>query len=167
MSFKIPGRSDQIYNLSSCSHTQSCPTLRPHGPEPTRLLCLWDSPGRIPDWVAVLSSRGSCRPRDGTYVSCFCQANSFPVSLKRQATKCPHYSCSRSLHPPLFPPFFFVSRTYTEQWILRFSLLFKLLFPMLFACMYIHTHICEQSQFLPNFEKQQSSLIFYLQRSTT
>ena len=24
---------------------QSCPTLRPHGLEPTRLLCPWDSPG--------------------------------------------------------------------------------------------------------------------------
>jgi len=26
---------------------QSCPTvLRPHGLQPTRLLCLWDSPGK-------------------------------------------------------------------------------------------------------------------------
>ena len=25
---------------------QSCPTLRPHGLEPTRLLCPWDSPGK-------------------------------------------------------------------------------------------------------------------------
>ena len=25
---------------------QSCPTLRRHGPLPTRLLCLWDSPGK-------------------------------------------------------------------------------------------------------------------------
>ena len=26
--------------------TQSCPTLRPHGLEPARLLCRWDSPGK-------------------------------------------------------------------------------------------------------------------------
>ena len=25
---------------------QSCPTLRPHGLQPTRLLCPWDSPGK-------------------------------------------------------------------------------------------------------------------------
>ena len=26
--------------------TQSCPTLQPHGPQPTRPLCPWDSPGK-------------------------------------------------------------------------------------------------------------------------
>ena len=26
--------------------TQSCPTLRPHGLQPTRLLCPWDFPGK-------------------------------------------------------------------------------------------------------------------------
>lgn len=110
--------------------------------------CSWMSANSLQswptlEWVSILSSRGSCWPRDGTYVSCFCQANSFPVSLKRQGTICPHYSYSHSLHPPLFPPFFLVSHTYTEQWILRFRLLFKLLFPMLsHACIY--THICEQ-----------------------
>ena len=25
---------------------ESCPTLRPYGPQPTRLLCPWDSPGK-------------------------------------------------------------------------------------------------------------------------
>ena len=30
-----------------CSGTKSCPTLlRPHGLQPTRLLCPWDSPGK-------------------------------------------------------------------------------------------------------------------------
>ena len=29
-----------------CLITQACLTLRPHGPEPTRLLCPWDSPGK-------------------------------------------------------------------------------------------------------------------------
>ena len=37
---------------------------------PARLLCPWDSPGRILEWVAVSSSRGSSRPKDGTRVSC-------------------------------------------------------------------------------------------------
>ena len=31
------------------------------------------SQARIVEWVAILSSRGSCRPRDWTYVSCICR----------------------------------------------------------------------------------------------
>ena len=33
----------------ACMHAkslQSCPTLRPHRRQPTRLLCPWDSPGK-------------------------------------------------------------------------------------------------------------------------
>ena len=30
----------------ACSGAQSCPTLRPRGLQPTRLLCPWDSPGK-------------------------------------------------------------------------------------------------------------------------
>ena len=30
----------------ACSVIQSCPTLRPHRLQPTRLLCPWDSPGK-------------------------------------------------------------------------------------------------------------------------
>ena len=40
--------------------------LPPHGLQPTRPLCPWDSP----EWVAMSSSRGSSRPRDGTHISC-------------------------------------------------------------------------------------------------
>ena len=38
-----------------CVHAkslQSCPTLRPFGTQPTRLLCPWDSPGK--------NTKGSC-----------------------------------------------------------------------------------------------------------
>ena len=35
---------------------QSCPTLRPHRQQPTRLPRPWDSPGRTLDWVAISSS---------------------------------------------------------------------------------------------------------------
>ena len=32
--------------LRACQVTQLCPTLRPYGPQPSRLLCPWDSPGK-------------------------------------------------------------------------------------------------------------------------
>ena len=39
-------------------------SVQPHGLQPARLLCLWDSPGRILEWVAMpppgdLSTQGS------------------------------------------------------------------------------------------------------------
>ena len=42
-------------------------SLRPRGP--TRLLCPWDSPGKIPEWVVISFSRGYSHPRDWTQVS--------------------------------------------------------------------------------------------------
>ena len=50
-----------------CVHAkspQSCLTVRPHGLQPTRLLCPWDSQARILEWVAMPSFRGSSQPRD-------------------------------------------------------------------------------------------------------
>ena len=44
---------------------QLCPTPR----ETSRLLCPWNSPGKILEWVAMPSFRGSSWPRDGTQVS--------------------------------------------------------------------------------------------------
>ena len=35
-----------IYAAAAAKSLQSCPTLRPHKWQPTRLLCLWDSPGK-------------------------------------------------------------------------------------------------------------------------
>jgi len=46
----------QIFNVL-CLVAQSCPTLRPHGLQPTRLLCPWDSPSKILKWVAMTFSR--------------------------------------------------------------------------------------------------------------
>ena len=40
-----------------CSVAQWCLTLRPHGLQPTRLLCAWGSPGKN-NGVAISSSRG-------------------------------------------------------------------------------------------------------------
>ena len=36
----------------------------------TRLLCPWDSPGRILEWAAISFSRGSSWPRNRTRVAC-------------------------------------------------------------------------------------------------
>ena len=51
-----------------CVHAkslQSCTTLcGPMDCSPTRLLCAWDSPARVLESVAMLSSRGSSQPRD-------------------------------------------------------------------------------------------------------
>jgi len=51
------------------SLAQTCHSLRPHGPKPARLLCPWNSPGTILEWVAIPFSRGSSWPKDWTWVS--------------------------------------------------------------------------------------------------
>ena len=44
---------------------------RPHGLQPTRLLCPWDFPGKDTlEWVSIPFSKGSSQPRDQTQVSC-------------------------------------------------------------------------------------------------
>ena len=52
---------------SALSHSVMSNSLRPHGLQPTRLLCPW---GFFMEWVAKPSSRGSSQPRDRTQVSC-------------------------------------------------------------------------------------------------
>ena len=44
-------------------------SVRTHRWQPTRLLCPWDSSGKILEWVAIPFSRESSRPRDQTWVS--------------------------------------------------------------------------------------------------
>ena len=44
--------------------------LQPHGLQLARLLCPWDFPGRILEWVGISFSRGSSQPRGGTHVPC-------------------------------------------------------------------------------------------------
>ena len=56
--------------INVCAWAQSCPTMQPHGLEPTRLFCLWLSQVRILEWVAISFSRGSSQPKDLTCVSC-------------------------------------------------------------------------------------------------
>ena len=48
---------------------QSCLTLRHHGPQPARLLCPWDSPGKNTGVGSMPSSRGFSQPKDQTQVS--------------------------------------------------------------------------------------------------
>ena len=52
-SFHFPGfshlvalHSQQPAAIAAAKSLQSCPTLRPHRRQPTRLLCPWDSPGK-------------------------------------------------------------------------------------------------------------------------
>ena len=50
---------------------QSYLTLQPHGLQLARLLCPWDFfQARIPEWVAISSSRGFFWPGDRTHASC-------------------------------------------------------------------------------------------------
>ena len=65
---------------------QSCLTLWPRGWQPTRLLCPWDSPTRILEWVAISFSRGSSWPRDWTQVSCIA-GRRFNLWATREASK--------------------------------------------------------------------------------
>ena len=44
--------------------------VQPYGLQPARFLCPWDSPGKILEWAAMPSSRGSSQPRDQTWISC-------------------------------------------------------------------------------------------------
>ena len=49
---------------------QPCPTLcDPMDLWPSRLLCPWDSPSRVLEWVAVPSFGGSSWPRNWTHIS--------------------------------------------------------------------------------------------------
>ena len=53
--------------------TQSCPTLCESVARQAPL-SMWILQGRIPEWVALPSSRGSSQPRDGTQISyVFCR----------------------------------------------------------------------------------------------
>ena len=54
--------------MSVCASVVSN-SLRPHGLQPTRLLCPQDSLGKILEWVAIPFSKGSSWPRDQSQVS--------------------------------------------------------------------------------------------------
>ena len=54
--------------MLSCSVMSD--SLGPHELYPARLLCLWDFPGKILEWVVISFSRGSSWPRDWIHVYC-------------------------------------------------------------------------------------------------
>ena len=49
----------KVASESESEVAQSCPTLRPHGLQPIRLLRPWDFPGKSAEWIAISFSRGS------------------------------------------------------------------------------------------------------------
>ena len=52
----------------SCSVVSD--SLQPHGLEPARLLCPWNSLSKNTEWDIIPFSRGSSWPRDRNWVSC-------------------------------------------------------------------------------------------------
>ena len=57
---------------SECvNHSVVSDSLQPHGLQPTRLLCPWNSQAQILEWVASPFSRGSSQPRDQTWSPSF------------------------------------------------------------------------------------------------
>ena len=67
--FSTCKRSKKVNFKNSHSVTVMSNSLWPHELHPSRLLCPWDSPGRVLEWVAISLSRGSSWPRDRTHVS--------------------------------------------------------------------------------------------------
>ena len=65
-----------------CSVPQSCLTLPPHGLQPARLPCPWDSPGKNPGVGAIPSSRDLPDPgiNPGLLYHLHWQADSLPLS---------------------------------------------------------------------------------------
>ena len=58
-------------------------------PPGSSLLCPWNFPGRILEWIAISFSRGSSQPRDQTRISCLLhwQVDSLPLSHLRSPIK--------------------------------------------------------------------------------
>ena len=52
-----------------CMHTQLCLTLQPHRLQPTRLLCLWDFPGKNTGIGCHFLLQGTSQPKDWNPVS--------------------------------------------------------------------------------------------------
>ena len=67
---KRKSKAERIVWMSVLSHVVMSNYLRPHGLQPARLLCPWDSPGKNTERVAISFSRGSFLPRDWTHISC-------------------------------------------------------------------------------------------------
>ena len=70
--------------VSESEVIQSCPTLWPHGLQPTRLLHPWDFPCKSARVGCQHFSRGSSHPRDQTQVSCIADRR-FTIWATREA----------------------------------------------------------------------------------
>ena len=71
-----------------CSVPKSCLTLWPHGLWPTRLLCLWDFPGKNTREHCHFLPQRIFTTQNGTWVSCLCllhwQENNLPFEPSRR-----------------------------------------------------------------------------------
>ena len=66
------GNSERVASIMSSSYTVASVllgSLWPNGPQPTRLLCPWDSPGKNTEWV-IMPFREFFPPRDRTSINC-------------------------------------------------------------------------------------------------
>ena len=58
---RAPGFDSWVRKILWRSHSIVSNSLRPHGLQPSRLLCPWDSPARILQWVVISSSKSRTR----------------------------------------------------------------------------------------------------------
>ena len=76
-----------IYNYKYKCESISCSvmsnSLQPHGLSTARLLCPWNFPTRILEWVTFSFSRLSSQPKDRTRVSCMAGRFFYPLSHQR------------------------------------------------------------------------------------
>ena len=80
-------------------------SLQPHGLQSTRLLCPWDSPGKNTGGVAMPSSRGSSRPRDGNQVfMSSCTGRQFLYHRLQKQTQMTRMGTSTNMCPLLKLP---------------------------------------------------------------
>ena len=90
----------------SCSVTSD--SLQPHGLQPTRLPCPWDSPGKNTGVVSHSLLQGSTWPRDWTPVSCTA-GRLFIIWVTREALPFSNkfYVFCSLVYLKLFPPFLY------------------------------------------------------------
>ena len=60
----------KVKESESVSHLVMSNSLRPHRLYPASLLCLWSSPGKLLEWVAIPFTRGCSQSRDWNRFSC-------------------------------------------------------------------------------------------------
>ena len=66
----MPSSSSGLISSVQFSRSVVSNSLRPHGLQPARLFCPWDSPGKSTGVCCCALSRASSQTRDQTHVSC-------------------------------------------------------------------------------------------------